>query len=97
MNATTQQNSVLNHDEIAKVASQLWQQEGRQSGRDQEYWLRAERQLRAIMQKGNSPSNNALMKRDASPATGKDSTRPPTVSAEPASTSAKRKRQSVKL
>jgi hypothetical protein len=52
--------------------------------------------LRAISQPGNSPSHNAPMKRDASSATGKDSTRPPSVSAGPAGTSAKRKRQSVK-
>ncbi len=33
------------HDEIAHLARQIWEWEGRQSGHDLEYWLRAERQL----------------------------------------------------
>jgi hypothetical protein len=37
----------LNHDAIAKVARDLWQNEGCQNGRDLEYWLKAEQQLLA--------------------------------------------------
>ena len=66
MNTTTQQNRVLNHEEIARLASQIWQQEGGQSGRDQEYWLRAEQQLRAISQQGNVPNNRGLVQLNAS-------------------------------
>jgi hypothetical protein len=68
MNGTTQQKSALNHDEIARLASQLWQAEGSQSGRDQEYWLRAEQQLRAISQQGNKPAKIVPAKRKASTA-----------------------------
>jgi hypothetical protein len=42
-----EQNQTSNHEEIARLASDLWQTEGRQSGRDLEYWLRAEQQLAA--------------------------------------------------
>ena len=68
MNATAQHNPVLNHDEIAKLACQFWQAEGGQSGRDKEYWLRAERQLRAISQEGNGQAHDAPEKRKTSPA-----------------------------
>ena len=34
------------HDEIALRAHQLYEQSGYQSGRDAEFWLEAERQLR---------------------------------------------------
>lgn len=33
------------HDQIAHLARQIWEWEGRKSGHDLEYWLRAERQL----------------------------------------------------
>jgi len=33
------------HDDIAKAAWNIWQQEGRPEGRDQEHWLKAEQQL----------------------------------------------------
>jgi hypothetical protein len=35
----------VSHDEIARLAKQIWECEGRQAGRDMEYWLRAEGQL----------------------------------------------------
>ena len=73
MNATSQLNVSLNHDEIAKVASQIWQAEGCQSGRDQEYWLQAERQLRAISQQGNGQASSAPAKRKGPSAAGKKS------------------------
>jgi DUF2934 family protein len=54
-------------DEIAHLARQIWEWEGRQSGRDMEYWLRAERQLltrrneeaRASADSGASPTGSA--------------------------------------
>lgn len=33
--------------DIAELAKQIWENDGRQAGRDLEYWLRAERELRA--------------------------------------------------
>ncbi|CCE08189.1 hypothetical protein BRAS3843_2650012 [Bradyrhizobium sp. STM 3843] len=33
--------------EISKRAHQLWEQAGRPSGRDQEFWYEAERQIKA--------------------------------------------------
>ncbi|HEY0944238.1 MAG TPA: DUF2934 domain-containing protein [Opitutaceae bacterium] len=36
------------HGEIARRARELWEQEGRPVGRDEEIWLEAERQLRGI-------------------------------------------------
>jgi hypothetical protein len=39
------------HDEIALAAFLQWEREGRQPGRELEYWLRAESQLRALRQK----------------------------------------------
>ncbi len=45
MRKSTENIRPANHDEIAGLAKQLWECEGRPSGRDLEYWLRAERQL----------------------------------------------------
>lgn len=60
-------------DEIAQVAKQIWEREGRQSGRDLRYWLRAERELRA----GRNRTNRAMAE---PPAAGR-------TAREPASTS----------
>ena len=32
-------------DEVARLARQIWEREGRQAGRDLEYWLQAEREV----------------------------------------------------
>jgi hypothetical protein len=32
-------------DEVARLAQQIWEREGRQAGRDLEYWLQAEQEL----------------------------------------------------
>jgi hypothetical protein len=40
-----EQQQTLNHDEIAKAAWLIWQQEGCQHGRAQEHWIKAEQQL----------------------------------------------------
>jgi hypothetical protein len=47
MQTTMEQQQTLNHDEIAKAAWLIWQQEGCQHGRAQEHWVRAEQQLLA--------------------------------------------------
>ncbi|MCL5097115.1 MAG: DUF2934 domain-containing protein [Candidatus Omnitrophica bacterium] len=41
------QKPISNEGEIARLAYSLWEKDGRQSGRDMEYWLAAELQLRA--------------------------------------------------
>jgi hypothetical protein len=58
MATATEQKQTLNCDEVAKVAWSLWQQDGCQHGRDQEYWFRAEQQLRAA----NNGQNNGAAK-----------------------------------
>jgi hypothetical protein len=50
MKTQSEQKAALSHDEIANLAWQLWEQEGSQHGRDQEYWFRAEQQLLAARQ-----------------------------------------------
>jgi len=55
--STTQSQQIretVAHEEIARRAHELWEQDGRQDGRDQEYWLQAEKQLR-----GSSFQNGA--------------------------------------
>ncbi len=45
-NATTS-NATLDHGTIAQTAKGLWEQAGRPPGRDLEFWLSAETQLKA--------------------------------------------------
>jgi Protein of unknown function (DUF2934) len=45
MKTTTEHNVQVGHEDIAELARQMWEREGRQVGKDLEYWLRAERQL----------------------------------------------------
>jgi len=91
----TQQNSVVNHDEIAGLASQIWKKEGCQSGRDEEYWLQAEQLLLLkISQRVNGQTNEVPVKGKTFPATGKNSSRPTASAA--SSTSNPRKRFEVK-
>lgn len=54
MKATTQNNSNHDHQEIADLAKQIWEREGRQANRDLEYWLRAEQQMLS----SRNPANN---------------------------------------
>ncbi len=35
-------------EKVAALARQLWEQDGRQTGRDLEYWLKAEQQLAPV-------------------------------------------------
>lgn len=49
MNTTNEaEKSQLIHEQIALLAYQFWQKDGQQTGRDQEYWLRAEKELYAM-------------------------------------------------
>jgi hypothetical protein len=45
MKTKTENNSHITPEEIANLAQRIWEQEGRQPGRDLDYWLRAERQI----------------------------------------------------
>jgi hypothetical protein len=63
----------LNHDAIAKAARDLWQKEGCQSGRDVEYWLKAEQQLMAENNQPKSAAPNTSTKPKSSPAGAKNS------------------------
>ncbi len=47
MNTQIQNQAQVGHEAIAQRAKQIWEAEGRQGGRDLEYWLRAERELKA--------------------------------------------------
>jgi hypothetical protein len=47
MNTQMQHQAQVGHEAVAQRAKQIWEIEGRQAGRDLEYWLRAERELKA--------------------------------------------------
>ena len=51
MTATTEQTPLLTQVEIAEAAWEMWEQEGRQQGLDQEYWFRAEQMLLAAKER----------------------------------------------
>ena len=56
----------LSHEDIAQLASRIWQQEGWLGGRDREYWLEAERQLQTMKWEGSVSHDKALVKLDVS-------------------------------
>jgi hypothetical protein len=64
----------LNHDEIARTAYHLWEQNAKPAGRDVEFWLAAETLLRS--QAGTAPSRR--------PARRALRNKPPGVKASPA-------------
>jgi hypothetical protein len=45
MRTTSENETLAARDDIARLAQQIWEREGRQAGRDLEYWLQAEREL----------------------------------------------------
>ncbi len=49
----------LNNDQIARRAYELWQQAGCLPGRDQDYWLQAERELLAATGSSAKPAASA--------------------------------------
>ncbi len=57
MNATIEQKIIITPAAIAKVAWQIWEKEGRQPGRDLDYWLRAEQQVLAASLQESSRTN----------------------------------------
>jgi hypothetical protein len=46
----------LTHEEISRRAQELWEQYGRPTGRDEDIWLEAERQLRTTTATSSSPA-----------------------------------------
>jgi Protein of unknown function (DUF2934) len=48
MIARTRTEEVLTHEEIARRAYLIWEEEGRPSGRDKEHWRLAEQELMAL-------------------------------------------------
>jgi hypothetical protein len=53
-----EQISPANRERIARLAREIWLSEGGKTGRDLEYWLRAERQVLAAGQPGKAPAKN---------------------------------------
>ena len=47
--STVDESRFATHDEIARRARELYEESGYQSGRDVEFWLEAERQLRDVL------------------------------------------------
>jgi len=54
-------------EKIAVLARQLWEQDGRQTGRDLEYWLKAEQQLLSAKQPNAVAASNDAARSSASP------------------------------
>ena len=51
------------HGEIALLAAQIWEKEGKPSGRDEEIWLQAEAQLFAVRKNDAKSSKTAESKK----------------------------------
>jgi len=66
--------SAPTHEAIASRARRLWEEAGRPEGRDEEFWLRAERQLLSEM--GKLPA--------AAPPSPRPAAEPPPVAPSPA-------------
>ena len=67
MKTTTENNRRVRHEDITELAKQIWEREGRQVGKDLEYWLRAERQLLSRSNRaGKMPPNQATDASDRS-------------------------------
>ena len=58
--ASAKPSSRPSHDEIARRAQAIYEQSGRQSGRDLENWLEAENQLMAGQQTEATPATNKI-------------------------------------
>jgi hypothetical protein len=54
MKTPSTNNPPLEHDEIVQTARRIWEQEGRQAGRDLDYWLQAKAELLAVRQNSRS-------------------------------------------
>ena len=60
MTTAIEEPKTANRDEIANLARQIWEREGCQQGRDQEYWFRAEQQLLAARQQAGNRTHAVL-------------------------------------
>jgi len=68
MKATNEDTTQIRHQEVAELAKQIWEMEGRQPGRDLEYWLRAERLVHLQSSRGNESRPGTSSPRPISPA-----------------------------
>ncbi len=59
---------VVNTDQISRLAYDLWEKAGRPSGRDTEFWLEAEKQLRAASGTSEKPKLAVAKSLPAEPA-----------------------------
>jgi hypothetical protein len=75
MKTPIDQKPALSRDEIAKLAWQLWEKDGCQHGRDQEYWFRAEQQLLAAKQPVSNRAPNPAVAQRNPPAKSRSSFR----------------------
>ena len=57
----------LPHETIAALAQQLWEQDGRQTNRTLEYWLKAEQQLTLTKIKSDAATASPAAKSSAWP------------------------------
>ena len=62
MSATMVQKKSISRFEIARTAWLIWKNEGCQTGRDEEYRVRAEKQLLAARQQRKAAMNTAAAK-----------------------------------
>ncbi len=70
MKTTNESQGHVGHEEIAQLAKQIWEREGRQGGKDVEYWLRAEHELFSGRHRtSRSPANAPTAETAASPGT----------------------------
>jgi hypothetical protein len=46
---------MIDHEKIAALAQQYWEEEGRPHDRANEHWLRAEAELKQALESENSP------------------------------------------
>ena len=57
MNKTSEETVAVDPASVSRLAYQLWENAGRPVARDLEFWLAAEAQVRAVVQRGPSPSS----------------------------------------
>lgn len=67
--------SSLNPQQVAMLAYHLWESEGAHHGRDQEYWFRAEKQLKACGEPARNGSVAAQTAKGSHPARPEKSSR----------------------
>jgi len=68
MKTTEEKDPQVGHDEIARLARRIWEQQGQKSGHDLEYWLQAERQLRSAKHgKSEQPDRQTTVRSAPSP------------------------------